>query len=423
MDKLAQKRTIWNKIREMSNIPAASMENFFKPELDRIMNDLRKKDDNIRSILSGQKIGNSDVEFTAGSNIKELVKSARKNFNRREYMAGVADLGHFHKRMFEVKKYIKELEMSVAGIHHRFLFQHLTPKQREHIEGLETHMSAIPEATADLQIENFIKRAGLVDFLHNVVDKRGRALAIWEKKYPHVAKDLREGGARLIDAADSILADTLGYLKEMATYRATRSVDNYLEAAKKIVKEFDKFDAGDRGFRSYYEKTVKPYLITQKQIEKEQAGQGSAPAPTTAPTTTEQVPTPTATVPDPGTMGAQQVTPSVGDTAPDTARTGPPVMTGPNLNRPFMNRPKALTNVPTQLGPTPDQLAPVAPAPNPQLPLPGLAHSKFMESLETMSGEDPRVLAGYISKYAASIQNSDPETAVKLFTVARKIKE
>lgn len=408
MQKTAQKRSLLNQLREKANIPGAMIEGFFKPELDRIMNDLRMKDDNIRTILTGQKIGKADVNFTPGASIKELVKSARKNFNRREYMAGIADLGQFHKRMFEVKKYIKELELSVARIHHNFLFQHLTPKQKEHIEGLEGHMSAIPEATANLQVENFIKRAGLVDFLHNIVDKRGRALAIWEKKYPNVAKDLREGGNRLIDAADSILADTLSLLREMATYRATRSVDNYLESAKKIVKGFDRFDAGDRGFRSFYEKTVKPYLITQKQIEKEQAG-----------STPEQAPAPTANVPDPGAMGAQNVTAPAGETAPVTERSGPPVMEEDNEPIPLVKPP---ANVPTQLGPTPNQLAPAAPAPNPQLPLPGIAHSKFMESLESMSNEDPRILASYISKYAASIQDCDPETAVKLFEVARKIK-
>jgi hypothetical protein len=412
MQKTAQKRSLLNQLREKANIPGAMIEGFFKPELDRIMNDLRMKDDNIRTILTGQKIGKAEVNFTPGASIKELVKSARRNFNRREYMAGVADLGQFHKRMFEVKKYIKELELSVARIHHNFLFQHLTPKQREHIEGLESHMSAVPEATADLQIDNFIKRAGLVDFLHNIVDKRGRALAIWEKKYPNVAKDLREGGNRLIDAADSILADTLSLLREMATYRATRSVDNYLESAKKIVKCFDRFDAGDRGFRSFYEKTVKPYLITQKQIEKEQ---GSS--------TPEQAPAPTATVPDPGAMGAQPVA-SPAEETPVTERSGPPSMQeDPEA---FLVNQKPATppaNVPAQLGPTPDKLAPVAPAPNPQLPLPGIAHSKFMESLESMSGEDPRILASYIAKYARSVQSSDPETALKLFEVARKIKE
>jgi hypothetical protein len=50
------------------------------------------------------------------------------------------------------------------------------------------------------------------------------------------------------------------------------------------------------------------------------------------------------------------------------------------------------------------------------------AHKRFMQSLEAMGGEDPRILASYISKYATSIQKDDPETAINLFTVAKQIK-
>ena len=50
------------------------------------------------------------------------------------------------------------------------------------------------------------------------------------------------------------------------------------------------------------------------------------------------------------------------------------------------------------------------------------AHQNFYESLQAMSQESPLILAKYIAKYAASIQTTDPETAVNLFGIAKQIK-
>jgi hypothetical protein len=419
MQKLAQKRSILNKLYEKANIPAAMMETFFKPELDRVMNDLRQKDDNIRSILTGQKIGKSNVEFAAGPSIKDIIKSARKNFNRHEYMAGVADLGQFHKRMFDVKKYIKDLEMSVDEIHHRFLWQKLSPEQKKHIEDMEGHMTSLPPAAAEMQAE-MIKEAGLLDTLHNILNTRGRSLAIWEKKYPKVAKELREQGSNLIDTAQSVLGETLSLLKEMATYRATRSVDNYLASAKKIIKAFDKFDVG---FRTYYEKVVKPTIEKQRAIEAKESGQtggqtGGTPVSGEKPEGFEG----NSAVPDATQMGQQQISvPPAGEAAqPDTSRTPMPAMKPTVLQAPGGPPGAGPLGAPPGIPATPAQQIPEAPI---TLKDVTTAHSRFLQSLETLSNEDPRILASYIAKYAKSIQNTDTEVAVKLFEMARKIRE
>ena len=39
-----------------------------------------------------------------------------------------------------------------------------------------------------------------------------------------------------------------------------------------------------------------------------------------------------------------------------------------------------------------------------------------------MSQESPIILAGVIARYASSIQESDPETALSLFSVAKNIR-
>lgn len=405
MDKFAQDRSILNKLREKLNVPGAMVEGFFKPELDRIMNDLRLADDNIRTILTGQKIGKADTEFTAGKSVKELLKSARSNFNRREYMAGVAELGEFHKRLFDVTRYTSKLDMSVNRIHHNFLFQNLDDKQKENMQGLKNYMSKASEVSIE---EYFIKEASIMDFFYNIGTKRGRALAIWEKKYPNVVKDLRDGGIRLLDMADSILADLLSLLKDMATARATRKVDDYMAATKKIEKEYAKFDGGDKGFRAYYTNVILPYFKRQEQFEAEESAK----------------------------TGPQQANQSAQEPTQDVAEENIPIPLVNQTSAPTQHPPAAATFSPEEEPTDPNMTVPPVPAPAPTpevtplqeqlphrgpLPIP-TAHQKFYQSLETLSNEHPLILAKYISKYATLIQSSDPQTAIELFNVVRKIK-
>jgi hypothetical protein len=391
-------------LREKINIPGSMIEGFFKPELDRIMNDLRVADDNIRSILTGQKIGKADVNFTAGKSIKDLLKSARSNFNRREYMAGVADLGEFHKRMFDVTQYIKKLDLSINRIHHDFLFRNLNEEQKNKIRGLQDYMSK----SSELQNEAyFIKEAGIMDFFYNIGTKRGRALAIWEKKYPKVAKELRDGGSALINTADGVLSNTLSLLKAMATARAVRRVDDYMEAAKKIQNEYAKFDGGDKGFRAYYTKVIEPYFKRQDEFEKEEAAKLAPPAatiptgtrPDTDADTTPNTATPPTSTPTSGTPGPL---------SPQPVGTIPPMGSGPVGGPAY-----SWQHVP----PTSEEAGTTE-----KKPTVTAAHQSFYESLESLSKEDPSILAGYISKYASSIQGADPETALELFAIVRKIK-
>jgi hypothetical protein len=107
----------------------------------------------------------------------------------------------------------------------------------------------------------------------------------------------------------------------------------------------------------------------------------------------------------------------------------------PELN--FRTKPQATVPVasPTQLvpetdieGPVPEDEAPdTERSANLPIPLvsktPILAHQHFYESLESLSKEDPRILAKYISKYASSIQESDPEVAINLFLLVKRIKK
>ena len=407
MDKFAQTkrqtgRGILNELREKINMPGAYLEGFFKPELDRVMTSLKILDDKLRSILTGQKIGNAEVS-TDGKSAKDLLKSARTNFNRREYMAGVADLGQFHKKMFDITTDINKFFVNVNKIHHKFLFEGLDDKYKGHLEDFRKHMETA-QKKADADARYFIKEAGIMDFFVNIGTKRGRGLAAWEKKYPKQTKDLREGGARLLEESQKLLDNTISNLKQMATARATRRPDEYMDVANKIKADFDKFDNGDRGFRAYYNTAIMPWLKIKDEID----------------TQGKQSILPTGTV-DPATGKVELGTePPEGFNPPAVAPTAPVTSTP----TPVQMSPQPVGAVPP-LGSGPVATAPPEEesAPDTERNPPVVkAHQRFYQSLESLSQEDPIILAKYISKYASLIQGTDPETALQLFTIVRKIK-
>lgn len=415
MDKTAQERGFFNKLRETANKPGAFLEGIFKPELERVMVQLKALDDRIRSELTGKKIGVGEAPAIQTS-AKDLLKASRTAFNRREYMTGVSDLAMFHKKMQAVSNDIDKFFVDVNKIHHKFLFDGV---DEDKIKRLREHME--PKA-ASVIADQLLKEAGVIDSLLNFVTRRGRGLAAWEKNYPKETKALRDGGSKLLGHADALFANSLSILKEMATARATRRPDAYMDLANKIKSEFNKFDAA---FKAYYQSAVIPWMKIKDEVEaaaNKTQGTGTAP-------------------PSPGgpagkiELGAEPPPPPSGPSSPGpSSPVGTPLTGVPPMGGGFM------TFKPTGL-PAPQQ-AP-APVTSDEAPdtLPGgyqpgtqvrvapeqpkirvQTHEKFYQSLEAMSNEDPRILCSYIAKYATSIQGDDPETAIELFSIVKRLK-
>jgi len=397
MDKFAQKRGLFNKLRETINMPGKYLDGIFRPEIERIMISLKKMDDRIRAVFTGQTIG--DATPSDSQAIKDVLKDARKNFNRREYMSAVTDLGHFHKKMLAVARDISLFRLDVDKIHHKFLFEGMKDSGYDKkLDSFREHMKEL-QTKAEYSSEHFIKEAGMIDDLVTFLSRRGRGLMAWEKRYPQKIKALRDGADSLINDAQKMFDSDLASLKAMATARATRRPDEYIEYANKMKSEFDKFDIR---FKDFYAKAVQPWLQVKDSIEAQEKATAEADG-TGAPT--------------PATPG---VTPQV----PDLDVKAPQV---PQQQNPQMS---------LQFPPGTQQVAPPA-APKLELPLqpeedapdtvksppPVHAHQSFYNSLEALSKESPLILAKYISKYAASIQHSDSAMAIELFSIARKIKE
>lgn len=249
MQKTAQKRSILNKLREMTNVSGIAAEKFFNPEFQRVMESLREKDDQIRSLVAGEAIGMGDPGNDSIA-LKDLLKSSKSNLNRREYMSAIADLGRFHKKLFDVVQEISKLSFDVDQVHHEFLFKDLDDEKKQHLHDLKSRF-------AHNRRMEMIKEASVMDFFYNIGTKRGRALAAWEKRYPKQVGKLKKDTAVLQSRSEALLQQVLSALKEMASARSTRNVDAYTKAADKITKSYQGYD---KSFRDYYTANVKGFL-------------------------------------------------------------------------------------------------------------------------------------------------------------------
>lgn len=245
MDKNAQKMRL-SKLREKLS-PTGHLEEFFKPEFKEVMENLRKGDDTIRSIVAGEKLGDGDPgQFQIS--LKDLLKSARSNTNRREYMTALSDISRFHAKLREISKALGEINASLDKVHHQFLFQDLKDEHIPHLEDLENRWKA---ASAARQAE-FIKKAGLMDMWHNLTDERGKSLRAWEKKYPNKTKDLKRGLTTLLDLGERTKDNILATLKDLAHLRATRKPEEYMALAKSNKGLLGAYNTFDKTFQSLY---------------------------------------------------------------------------------------------------------------------------------------------------------------------------
>lgn len=421
--KFAQRRSVLNKLREKTNISGQAAEKFFNPEFQEVMESLRESDDQIWSIVKGESGEDS-------SSLKDLIKAARSNFNRREFITAVNFLGRFHKKMDEIVNVIKKLNFDVDKVHHEFLFKDLDSEQEKHLEALRGRFAQ--------KIYAFQKEAGIMDFLSNLTTTRGRALSAWEKRYPNRVKNFKKDAGSLLTASEKMLKIVEDRLHEMGKFRAQRKVDNFMDSAKKIISAFGSYDGS---FKELYGANIKSFVNDFLDQKKEKARKAEEMKQNSEEQTSENLPE--EWVDMSGIENEESTLPVASERA-----------TIPDLEPEIKN--KDLNPVPTAseaaLDPQaakiyeqikdPNKNEALKPAKTPNVEKldldlgelekdqineprdtqkPKEAHQKFVSFLETLGSEDPRFLEGKIRLYAKKIEAEDPEASIQLLQIAKKI--
>jgi hypothetical protein len=449
MQKTAQKRSVLNKLREMTNVSGIAAEKFFNPQFQEVMENLRSIDATIRAITTGQEIEGADPDpsNTGDSRgLKDLLKSAKSNFNRREYMTSVAELGRFHKKFADIVRQIANLHNKVNEVHHQFLFQDLDEDHKKQLHDLKTRW-------ASKQKDAMIKEASIMDFFYNIGTKRGRALAFYEKRYKREVDRLKKDTNSLLSKSEAILSTLLISLKEMAAARAARNVDSYMKASSKITSSYESYN---NIFKEYYNTNVKGFLdkvppVPTEKVDDKELGKTDI---KTSPKDVPDLDLPndntlnTIIGPESGEFGTVNIpksqpasafpnNPAIPGPPPLPTNLGPkvPVVPFPEIpdTDPNMSPPSDMESNPpvgnTMYGVAPPANSPrqtmygVTPPISPRNTLPQVStHKKFYQTLEALSAEDPCIISAYIKKYAQLIQNTDPIVAIKLLQISKSIR-
>jgi hypothetical protein len=454
MQKIAQRRGVLNRLREVVNAPlGGAAEKFFNPQFNEVIEKMREIDSNARSIVVGKSLeggepGPDPISF------KDILKSAKSNLNRREFMASVADLSRFHKRIALLLAELNKFDSKVDEIHHQFLVKDVGDEHLDEIKGLKNRWAASRQ-----QEDQMLKEAGAIaDFLKSWSDPRGRALRFYEKRYEKRVKPLKNGIIAAIRDSEKLFSRIIMSLKDMATARATRNPDKYSDGISKIKGAYNVYDTT---FRKFYNDSIKP--ISEKLIPEQSAGVDQKPA--AQEVSNEEIDNRNV---DPNSSspalpaGASTTYVPTGESLPPTYKptgeTIPGVSSIPKdrsgefgydiedyMNKvrhnqqigfapttPVENIPKPdlkLNVTPTTPGVAPPANVPktqtMAYEPNivPPPRVPVLAHQNFYNSLQSMANEHPYILANYINIYAKSIQQHDYTTAIQLFKIAKSIKD
>jgi len=247
METFAQKRSRLNKLREIVNKPVGALKKLFDPEFEPLWEKMGEVDEKIRE---------------EAENLKEYVKVAKTNFNRREYMTTIRFLGSFHDQIEKIDKQLADLLTSVDVKHHEFLFGELAP---EDLKYLTEHLGPKFERKVPTQKRAFIeKEAGITDWWHNISTDRGRQLAAYEKRFSKDAKELKRQTGILINKSEQLYNLVIVTFKQFGVYYATRKVEEYLKLAEKLRQ---KFRAYTTAFDSYYNTYVKKYIEIQRAMQ------------------------------------------------------------------------------------------------------------------------------------------------------------
>jgi len=439
MNKIAQRRGVFNKIREKLNAPGEALSGVFSPEFTRLMDTLRQVDDDARE---------------KAIDLKDMLKVAKSNFNRREYMTCISYLGKFHERIDEIKLELTKLNREAHAVHNEFLFGELDNEHKEFLfNKMPERFKAKPvakKADTGKADDGMSKEAGVKDWWHNITSDRGKSLKHWEQRFPKEAKELKRQTERMLNRSEMFLNLILSTFKQLATFRATRKLEDYIKLSDTFIAKFGAYDAA---FSEYFNGAVKKYIDAQRDSEQRKAESDAARS--AVPATSSEVPVvldPNAvpvrdTVMDSGPpSGVESVTDSLKEdlnspkvfptrdsdppqsVIPVAKETGP-VATAPTTPAP----PKPVAKAPLSTYPPPVSINPEQAKQNlkeydlenPSFPppprVPTITTQEFIDKITKLSNGNPAVLSLEILRFAKTIEKTDKPTSERLLAIAKSL--
>jgi hypothetical protein len=266
MDKLAQQRGYWNKLREKANISGRILETI-NPEFGKMMDKLRSTDDRVRQ---------------NASELKNYARDARIYLKKRDYLNAANSFTAFHQKAKLIATEFSTFNSTIDLKHYEFLLSQLTDEQKDQLFKYD------PEAKLSLEKDDaddgLNKAAGITDWLvgrktSDPAVARSSAMKAFEKRFSvPFMKKLKTNTIVMADRTDHFLLILLSFLKKLAPALATRHIDQYVALSVEFLKHYNKYHSD---FVKYYNINIIPIKEqNQKLIDAQKEEEGvSAPMP------------------------------------------------------------------------------------------------------------------------------------------------
>lgn len=269
MDKLAQDRGIFNRLKEKTNLTGKILESL-NPEFQSMMERLRSTDEKIRA---------------HAAEVKNNVRGAKSYTNRRDYLSAAGSMSAFHERCRWIAHELKRFIDSVDLKHYKFLLDQFDDEQKEQLFGYDPNYEIKQDdemfaADSKVITASLKKQAGLSDWwfkatdpiedaAHNLSSQRGIAMRALEKRFSiSFLKELKANTQVMTAKTQNFLQILLTIFKRLGTALAKRNVDQYVEAAKSFISKFASYH---NQFVKYYEKSIVPLKNQHEKLQEEAA--------------------------------------------------------------------------------------------------------------------------------------------------------
>lgn len=421
MDKLAQQRGYWNKLREKTNISGRILETI-NPEFGRMMDQLRSTDDRVREYAS----------IT-----KSFSRDARVYFKKRDYLNAANSLAMFHNKVKIIAEEFKNFNSSIDLKHYEFILSQLDDEQKAQLFEYD------PEAKITLKNndadDGLNKSAGITDWLvgrqtSDPVAARSSAMKAFEKRFSvPFMKKLKTSTGIMVDRTDNFLLILLSFLKKLAPALATRHIDQYVALSIEFLKHYTKYHSD---FVKYYNVNIVPIkeqhqkLLDSQKEDEPVAPINTEPAQKSLPSIPKDIKKqPTSgrelgsVVPGPEALLYKKPL-SMSDSKSVEI---PPFSPGRQLSLTpqkeetlMYNKPK-----PTTKSPTPGRENPFLDNDNAPIPLTNKkSNEDFINILEKLaSDEKPELFISEVLKYSEKLESINTEESLKLLAIVEGIIE
>jgi hypothetical protein len=265
IDKTAQERGLYHKLREKTNITGKILESL-NPEFSAMLDRLRAADEKVREYAQ---------------DTKPAIRSINSFVRQRDYLSAATQMAAFHERCRYLVAELERFKKSVNLKHYQFLLDQFDDTSKEQLFGynpdaeLKLDEGAVDDLTATAGLKDmwFKFTDPLEDTISNLTKKKNVAMRALEKRFSiSFLKDLKKDSIAMAERSTRFASIMLTTLKRLAAARAIRHVDDYIKLSDDLIRRFNEYH---KMFIAYYNKDIVPLkqqheeILAQKKREDE----------------------------------------------------------------------------------------------------------------------------------------------------------